>query len=370
MGRFYAIVVVLVAACGDNEVPPASVDLGQHPVGTTGALQPQVRELPEVCGDLQWSSSGVATTAMKLSVSTSSDGFTVLGVPTAGGKIEGFVMSSATKATGTVASVPITDTFTSVGVTRVGGQLVTAASDGSSVQVVLLDDSLQNPVSIAQVPGTLVTAPAMLAADGSHIVPVAGTTGVSVETFDRAWQPVSSLQLASMATAPAGFAATQLGAATLVAWTTATECDLATIYTPVAGQIARADYPCASPRLTTDLVHGTSSLVFEAPDGVRLMHISHMQMGGASQLLRGEGATSPRVMFDGTHVWVTYIDLRGDLVAGILTGDGNQLVSTAIFGTRPTRDAYDIAMFDGAPWVFALDANGYTAHRMCVVQEQ
>jgi hypothetical protein len=66
---------------------------------------------------------------------------------------------------------------------------------------------------------------------------------------------------------------------------------------------------------------------------------------------------------------VSYIDERGEIVMGFLTGDGNQMISTAVSASAPAHDGYDIAMFDGSPWVFALDRNGYTAHRMCVAQQ-
>jgi len=71
-------------------------------------------------------------------------------------------------------------------------------------------------------------------------------------------------------------------------------------------------------------------------------------------------------VFDGSRYWVSYIDARGDIVVGYLDGS-NHLVSMALIGPKPARDAYELVMVDNHPWVFSVDpANGYMAHRMCL----
>jgi hypothetical protein len=370
MGRFYAI-VFLLAACGDNEPGPVTVDNSQQPAGAGGALQTPTREVPQVCAELQWTSTGVATTDVHLSISARQGDFAILGVPTAGGELDGFRIDAASKADSTITTVPIgTGGFTSVGLSRVDGRLVTAAGDGNAVHVALLDDDLSNPVEVAKLPGTAAMSQAMLLADGTRMVPIAGDTGVTLVSFDSSWQPVSSIPLATTS-APTSYAAAQLGGAMLVGWSTIDSCYLATVYTGNAfgpNDVTSLSQPCASPRIATTLIDGTDSFVFEAPDGVRLMHVSQLKKGGSSQLLRAN-ATSPRVLFDGTHTWVSYLDERGEIVVGFLTNEADPIISTAVSGIQPQHDGYDLAMFDGTPWVFALDGNGYTAHRLCVAEQ-
>ena len=370
MGRFYAI-VFLLAACGDNEQPPVTVDNSQQPAGAGGVLQPAAREVPEVCAELQWTSTGVATTDVRLSIAARQGDFAILGVPTAGGALDGFAIDAASKTDATITQVSFgTGTFKSVGLSRINDRLVTAAGDGTEVHVALLDNTLANPVELGKAPGIAAMSQAMLLADGTRMVPIAGNDGVSVLSFNDAWQPVSTIQLATTST-PTSYAAAQLGLAMLVGWSTTDSCYLGTVYTGngfAPNSVTTLNEPCASPRLATTLIDGTDAFVFEAPDGVRLMHVSQVKMGGSSQVLRAH-ATSPRVLFDGQRTWVSYLDERGEIVVGFLTEDSNVIASVAVSGIQPQHDGYDLAMFDGAPWVFALDANGYTAHRLCVVQQ-
>ena len=65
--------------------------------------------------------------------------------------------------------------------------------------------------------------------------------------------------------------------------------------------------------------------------------------------------------------WVSYIDLRGDIVVGFLD-EHNQLISTGVFGPRPYRNAYELTIVDGKPWVFSVDpVSGYVANQLCAV---
>ena len=41
----------------------------------------------------------------------------------------------------------------------------------------------------------------------------------------------------------------------------------------------------------------------------------------------------------------------------------------SLAGPQPHHQAYELAMVQGSPWVFALDANGYSAHRMCLAAQ-
>ena len=369
MGRFYAIVVLLAAAaCGDNLVPGTQVNPSPSTAGTVGNLQPTTYQLPEVCGSMQWTNLG-NTADVRVTVASGGSSLAMLATPTSGGTLTGYTFDTAAKASLSTEKVPLPYSSSAVGASLVGQGFVVAASDGTDVHVTQLDPTLQKYIELAKLPGTLVAEQGVLTADGQQVVPVAGDAGVTLQAFDASWQPTTTASLATTS-GITGLTATQLGSAMLLGWSTASECDLGVVYgvnTTDPGHVSTASYPCRSPRLAANTQDLTASLVFEAPDGIRLMHVSHMQMGGGSQLLRPQ-ATSPRVLFDGTRTWVSFVDLRGDVAVGFIVGD-NQYVSTSLPGVQPGHDGYELVMFDGAPWVVALDASGYTAHRLCVAQQ-
>ena len=88
----------------------------------------------------------------------------------------------------------------------------------------------------------------------------------------------------------------------------------------------------------------------------------------ANQLLLAPGAKAPRITFDGTRYWISYTNLRNDIVVGYLD-ETNHLVSTAIEGMRPMQDAYELAFVNGAVWVYGLDDTGFNASKMCLRRE-
>lgn len=365
MGRFFAIVLVL-AACGDNLAGPTATAPRNGAVGAGNSLAPVTNLVPQVCGDLQWTGV-VADPAVQVSAVATSSKVDLIAAPLAGGTLTGYLFDSSDKSALLWDQVPLGDTFTAVAVSRIQDRLVAAAVGSSDVQVELLDDALQNPIELAKLPGTKVAQPAMLTADGEPFVPVGSDSGLTIQSFDDSWHLAPAYQL-STAGPVTSLTASQYGAAALLGWSTDSACYIGMVYGPTSftpGPVTHTSYACPGARLAADGRTGTASLVFEAGGGIRLTSISTMKMTGP-QLLRPD-ASAPRVMFDGARTWVSYLDQRGDVVVGFL--NGNELVSTAIPDLHPQGQSYELVNFDGAPWVFALDADGYTAHRLCLEAE-
>ena len=168
----------------------------------------------------------------------------------------------------------------------------------------------------------------------------------------------ASSQVASLATA-------QNGDEIRAAWeTTDKRCFIADLAAVTKVDAALVDHDCGRPQIATDVASATTNIAFERDGGIRLMHISHLHGGIASTLLRPD-ARSPRIAFDGTRFWITYLDARGDIVIGFLDED-NHLVSTGLVGPAPADGAYELAFVDGRIWVVSVDAtNGFMAHQMC-----
>jgi hypothetical protein len=73
------------------------------------------------------------------------------------------------------------------------------------------------------------------------------------------------------------------------------------------------------------------------------------------------------VLWDGQRFWISYLDMRGDIIVGYLDGgDTGHYISTAVFGPRPDASAYDLVMIAHQVWAVSFDATGYTAHRICI----
>lgn len=295
-------------------------------------------------------------------------GVDVLATPDAGGQMTGFPLDIKLDVVGdpTGTKVPIAATLSAVSATAIGNRLVSAAADVDAVRVHLLDNLLQNPQEIAKLPIGFVAQPAMYTAAGARIVPIADANGLSLYQFDNTWQLIGGQQL--KATAPAiALTATQLGQATVAVWSTQAECHMMVIGAVMPGVTSSIDVPCDAPRIAADPSHDSAALVFQGRGGVSVMSISNTQMVGGAALIRPE-TTSPRVLFDGERYWISAIDPRGDVVVGFIDGDG-QAVTMSLIGPKPAPNAYELVMFAGTPWVFALDGSGYSAYRMCITSQ-
>ncbi|HTR54029.1 MAG TPA: hypothetical protein VMJ10_25220 [Kofleriaceae bacterium] len=360
MGRFYAIVLVLAAACGDNIVPPPAPPA---PTGypTTGHVN--IAQIPEVCGYQAWASTQDPTVPMQLAVATTTDEVELVTTPLAGGRLHGIAVVPTNK-TPLELPLPVTGSWTAM--SRASGRVVINELGASGMAIDVLGADLASSVQIMQLPGLGNAVQSVVDVDNSHVLPYVNGSGVWLQQLDDTWHPASLLQVVSTdAQDPIeGLTVAPAGGAALVGWGTTGDCSLATVFAmDRPAEIVHAGFACEAPRIAADAATGTGALVFQTQNDVFILNASSMAKG---QLLRAN-ATAPRIMFDGQRTWASYLDIHGDIVVGFLAGDGSELISTALEGIRPQASGYELAMFEGQPWVFAYDSNGYTAHRLCVV---
>lgn len=367
MGRFSSALLVLLAACGDNlgsdgfdPAPIDELDTGDP----TGAI-PRYR--PAVCSAQSWDTSVNANTAMEVSVAARPGGAVALAAPRAGGELSGLVLDTR-MAMLLEKSVAIDDAVSHVTVSNRDDRVVSATAHAGAVLLHLLDADLGNPELVTKIPGNALAEPTffgILETEGDVVMPVGADDGVWLHHFDASFEPQGSNQLA--ATAPVrSIAAAHTGRTLLTAWSTDNECYVALSNAFGQGITASSSTACPDPRIAFDPQHGRGVVVFEDRDrgGIGITPILLAQFGGPSHLLRA-GAKAPRVVFDGTNFWISHIDERGDIVVGFLDGNGDP-VTMSLYGPKPDAAAYELAVVNGNPWVFALTSDGYAAYELCV----
>lgn len=368
MGRFSSILVLLLgaAACGDNLEPdPGTINGGTDQVDPSGNQTASPRFVPSVCG-AQTYTTNLSGDGMQLSVAARPQGAVLLTTSTAGSLMSGFVlddrmqMQAATK-------LAIDGSFTSVVASYRNETLVSTAVQDGAVFMHLLDPDLRNPQYTAKLPGRLVAEPAFYNAQGDLVMPIAGDDGLWLGRFQDSFEPIDGKLM--IPSKPArSIAAAQIGVSTVVAWSTDSECYMYATSKFGSGVDSRLPVACNDPRIAVNQKTGEGVMLFNTSEGVRLMNISSTLFSGDAALLR-DSTSDPRAMFDGTNFWVSYLDTRGDILVGFLDANHHP-VTMSLAGPKPSSQAYDLVMIQGAPWIVSLDNGTASAYRLCVEEAQ
>ena len=365
--RTLRVLLLLVAGCSTEAVvsePPVQVsDL--PPTASSGAVAPSLKAEANVCHVDAWTTPSGAGDEVQLAVVPLAQGAALFSVPKAGGPLTGFAIDQYGLITTNPAGETVrTGDFRSVHAGWVDGRIVTAVSDGTSLQVDAVSNDFVSHAKLAALLGAYAAQVPILHARDMRVMPTASSAGISYSTFDDQWQETHST-FAFHSDDTVGMDAAQLHGDTgdtLVAWSSHKECQVERL---IAEEWWTAPQPCESPRFAS-IGDGRAELFFES-----LGRVGHYTIAGGTDPLKGatffpEPGTSPRAVFDGTRTWLTYLDVHGQVLAGFLDDNGG-FVHTAIDQT-PAHDAYELAIVDGAPWVFATNGTGYFAYEMCVTE--
>lgn len=366
MRSFFAISLALITGCGDNLAGDPD------PVSENGDLTAGVEDdgivprlLPQVCASRAWPEAFVEDKNSDVAVVAMPHGAALLAVPKTGGDLRGFLVDGRGLIMGDPAGTKIiSGNFTGVSATVTDGRLIVGLVDGNNVAVNVVRDDLGDFRTLASVAGSFIGDATVMYARGERITATGGTTGMVLSTFDSQWASVGSELLAR--SIPTGMTTTAYGNDAMVAWTTASGCNLQRVASNIHSE---QDFPCTNARLAVDYGDRSGQLVYEDGGDILLSNIevsSHNEI--ANQLFLAPGGKAPRITFDGTRYWVSYTNIHNDVVVGYLD-DQNNLVSTAIEGMRPMADAYELAFVNDAVWVYGLDENGFNASKMCLTRE-
>lgn len=364
MRPFLAISLVLMTGCGDNL--GSEDDLGTHgdtdsPVEDNGVL---AKLRPEVCAASSWDSVVPTAKDVDLAVVQMPQGAGILSVAKQGGYLQGFLADARGLIIGDVAGTKVrTDNvWNGVSASIVDGHLVVGLTAGEKTSISVIRDDLGEYREIGVFEGNVIGDAPVVYARGQRLTTTGGAVGIVTNTFNEAWAPMGSEVV--QRSVPTNMTTTPYGNDAIVAWSTGSECHLQRI---AANTHSMQPFACNNTRLAMNFDDRAGQMVYETGENISISDIrinSHGEI--ANQLELVTRASSPRIVFDGEHYWVSYLNQHGDIVVGYLDED-HSLVTTQLEFTRPEHDAYELAVINGAVWVYSVDRDtGFGAHKLCL----
>jgi hypothetical protein len=368
--RLFCAMLALGSGCAfgdDNTVDPFEPDLDLPDMDNMGELgEPQPSNLVAgVCDQKTWDLFP-DTKHLDVAVVATGAGATVFGVPKDGGAVRGFRVDQRGDAFDRdMIEIRGDRNYTSVSASVAAGRLVVSSVVGDKVALDIVRDDLGAIHQLGDVSGELIT-PVTTSRD-QQVAVVGGPFGVVANGFTGAlWESAGQTELSKSAIN--SLTATKYFEDVVFAYSTdIKECHLTQFASRKSAMMKNG---CDNARIAMNEAHERGFVVFEeAGDVFRAQLLMHTDAVFQPKQRVAETASSPRVVFDGTYHWVSYINLHGDLVVGFIDAQGN-LRSRALEGTRPSHpDAYDLAVFGNGVWVVDVDTDGFGAQRMCVVEQ-
>ena len=355
MRSFFAITLALTAGCGDNLKGPADpIDDGADQGGAVSTETAQ-KLLPEICATRTWDTVTYDAKDSVVRAVPTVTGAALFMVPKSGGMLRGFEVDGRGMVMGDPTGRKIRSdmAFTDVSATRLDDRYVIGLVSGNQVRINVVKDDLSDYRESAVTDGTFVGDSTMMHARNTRISTTGGASGLTSTAFDSAWASMGSEVVAH--SVPTSMTSAAYGNDAMIAWSTGTECHVQRV---ASGIESMQPYPCNNGRLAVNFAERGGWMVYERGESVMIARIladGHNQIANENQLARF--GSSPRIAYDGANYWMSYVDYHGDIVVGMVDSTG-LLDSTAIQGTQPLHDSYDLAIAAGSAWVFALDGTG------------
>jgi hypothetical protein len=366
MRSFLAISLVVAAGCGDNlSGPPGSVEDGADETGAV-TTDPVEKVLPAVCASRTWDTVRADSADLVIRAVPSVTGAVVFMVPRAGGSLRGFEMDGRGNMVGDPAGMKIrTDAaFTDVSATRMDDRLVVGVVHDRQVSINVVKDDLTDYRELAVANGSMIGEATMMQSRNTRIAMTGGTSGMVSTVFDSAWAAMGSEVVTP--SVPVSMTSAAYGTDAMVAWSTSADCHLQRV---AAGIESVRDTPCRNARIAVDFAERGGWMVYERGNSLAISRIEadgHNQIANERQLV--PYGSAPRIAFDGSRYWVSYLDTHGDVVVGMVDENGS-LDSTVVDGMRPMPGAYDLQVAAGTAWVVGHDGRNMAAARICKVAQ-
>ncbi len=315
---------------------------------------------PAVCERLP--SLAVASSPdVDLSLATTPNGIAAIWVAVAGGDLMGMNVSTLRVAS------PVTSlksgSFTASSAAYIDDRLIAAGVSTSRALIYTVPQPLGAATEIGNFDGEFVGKTTLSHSGVDRVAATSCSSGLTMNSFDNAWN--GSAGTLSVTTAQAqNIDLTPIAAQSFAVWSTSSSCHYETITSKTTGTTRQSmSMACPAARLTS---RGTEvGMVFEDGSDTGLV-IDEAATISAVNAVAIVGASSPRVVWDGTRYWVTYFDATEHIVIGYVDDTG-MLLTTQLPDAATHPKAYELGMLDGQPWLFTVGAQDMTLSgaRLC-----
>ena len=296
-----------------------------------------------------------------LALATTPNGITAIWVASAGGDLMGMDLSKL-RVAGPVTTVT-GGAFTASSAAYIDGKLIAGGVSTSRAIIPPVPQPLAVGTEIGNFDGEFVGKTTLAHSGADRVAATSCSSGLTMNAFDGAWN--GSAGTLSVTTAQTqNIDLTPIATQSFAVWSTASSCHYQTITSKTTGTTRQSmSQACPAARLTSN---GTEvGMVFEDDSGSGLV-IDEAATVSVANAVALTGGKSPRVLWDGTRYWVTYFDATEHIVIGYVDGAG-MLLTTQLPDKATYPKAYELGMFDGQPWLFAVGGVDMTlsAARLC-----
>ena len=256
-----------------------------------------------------------------------------------------------------------TGAYTASAAAYVDNQLIAAAVVGQRVFVNFVPNTVDTFTEIANVDGMMVGKQALMHASADRMTPTACSAGLTINPYSSSWVATTS-ELAVVTDQSTGIGATPIDDEALVVWSTMSgECHVERVMDNTNGIGSKRAWECKAPRLAYNAASAQATMLFEHTDGVRMASISSDTISGTSMVVV-PGASSPRILDDGSRTWVAYLAGSGNLEVGMFNSDGS--ITAVDTNLAPAHDAFELATVDGELYAYAAANGSYSATHVCL----
>ena len=315
---------------------------------------------PSVCERLP-SLAVASCPEVDLSLATTPNGIAAIWVAVAGGDLMGMDLSKA-RVAGQATTVKV-GSFTASSATYVDGKLIVGGVSTSRALIHTVPQPIGVGTEIGNFDGEFVGKTTLSHSGVDRVSATSCASGLTMNSFDNAWNGSANTLTVTTARTQ-NIDLTPIAAQSFAVWSTATSCHYETITSKTTGTTRQSmSMACPAARLTS---RGTEvGMVFEDGTTTGLV-IDDAATVSVANAVRIAGARSPRVLWDGTRYWVTYLDATDHIVIGYLDDTG-MLLTTQLPDAATHPKAYELGMLDGQPWLFAVGVQDMTlsAARLC-----
>jgi hypothetical protein len=335
------LVLPLAVGCGRlgfGELEPGTNETGG--VDENSPLAPSQCEAVDAFATL-------ASGDMNVAAAATPTGASLFFVPSAGGDLSGIDVALDRQA-GPVTLVRA-GSFTESAAAYLDGRLVATARTGSRSLVHDVPMPIGAGTEIGNFGGDHMTKNALVHAGPDRVL-ATSCSAISLHAFDAGWSGTESTYYRD-ANPSDHLDIVQLGARAFTAMSTQAGCQYETATDRATSTARISSVNCLEARMATDDVDQVA-MAFSNTGDIELVIDRSDTVSAANALPIGVGS-APRVLRHDGRYWISYLDQANHVVIGYV--DQGIVLTRTLADATTTAGAYELAIYDGAPWIFAVD---------------